>query len=186
MALTEDLVGKYVDLKCATVKDAGFTLTMRKDQSLTAYLPRLDITLEQQKEWIKKQQADPTDYFFVVVDKNGNRIGVMGLYNVENGEGETGRLVMKGNPLQAIESQMLCVDFAFNVLKLKGIHSYIVAENDGAIRFAKMFGPIISEPRVNEKGETVVDVTNTFSTYMKAKPKLERMLYRENKNRNGK
>lgn len=186
MKYDKPIEGKYCDLRSVELEDAEFTLAMRKDPSLTAYLPKLDITVEQQRDWIKKQQADPTDYFFVVVNKNGNRIGVMGLYNIENGEGETGRLAMKGNPLQAIESQMLCVDFAFYVLKLKGLHSYIAAENDGTIRFAKMFGPIISEPRINEKGEAVVDATNSLDTYMKAKPKLERMLYREGKNRNGK
>lgn len=173
--------GRYCDLRSVDIQDAEFTLAMRQDPTLTAYLPKLDITVEQQKEWIKKQQVDPTDYFFVVQDKEGNRIGVMGLYNVIDGEGETGRLAMKGNPLQAIESQMLCVDFAFDVLKLKGLHSYIIAENDGAIRFAKMFGPSLSEPRVNEKGENVIDATNTKELYMQAKPKLERMLYRERK-----
>lgn len=178
--------GRYCNLRSVELEDAEFTLAMRKDPSLTAYLPKLDITVEQQREWIRKQQVDPTDYFFVAMDKNGNRIGVMGIYNVKNGEGETGRLVMKGNPLQAIESHMLCIDLAFYVLELKGIHSYIVAENDGAIRFAKIFGATISEPSFNEVGENVVYVKSTLDTYMKARPKLERMLYREGKSGNGK
>lgn len=173
--------GKYCDLRTVDIADAEFTLAMRQEPAFTAYLPKLDITVEQQIEWIKKQQIDPTDYFFVVQDKEGNRIGVMGLYNVVNGEGETGRLALKGNPLQAIESQMLCVDFAFDTLKLKKLHSYIIAENESAIRFAKMFGPSLSEPKIHEKGEIVVEVTNTRDRYMRARTQLERMLYRDKK-----
>lgn len=170
--------GQYCNLVSVDEDDAEFTLALRKDERLTAYLPKLNISVEQQKEWIKKQQADATDFFFVVWDKEGNRIGVLGLYNVVDGKGETGRLAMKGNPLQAIEAQMLCVDFAFNILKLTNIYSYILADNEGAIKFAKLFGPELSEVRVNEKGERVIDAVNNKERYSIARKKLERMLYR--------
>lgn len=170
--------GRYCNLKSVTMEDAEFTLALRKDPNFTKYLPKLNITLEQQREWIKKQQRDPTDYFFVVWDKNENRIGTMGLYDIQDGIGETGRLAMNGNSLQAIEAQLLCVDFAFDILKLKGLKSFILAENKRALKFAELFGPNISEPRKNENGELVCDAVNTKHLYMIQRPKLERMLYR--------
>lgn len=170
--------GRYCDLKSATLADAEFTLALRTDPNIINYLPKLDISIEQQREWIKKQQKSSTDYFFVVWDKGQNRIGTMGLYDIQEGVGETGRLVMKGNSLQSIEAQMLCVDFAFDILKLEGLKSYILAENKRALKFAELFGPRISEPRMNEKGELVCDAINTRHLYMMQRPKLIRMLYR--------
>lgn len=170
--------GRYCDLKSVTVEDAEFTLALRKDPNFTKYLPKLNISIEQQREWIKRQQKDPADYFFVVWDKNKKRIGTMGVYNIENGIGETGRLAMKGNSLQAIEAQLLCIDFAFDILKLKGLKSSIMAENTRALKLAELFGPGVSEPRKDENGVFVCDSSNTKDTYMMRRSKIEKMLYR--------
>lgn len=63
--------GQFVYLKSATSDDAEFTLALRQNPALTKYLPKLDITLEQQKNWINIQREKAGDYFFVVRNKIG-------------------------------------------------------------------------------------------------------------------
>ena len=169
--------GRYVTLRSVMVEDAAFTLAIRQDTRLTEYLPKLDITLEQQIAWIKKQQNDPTDYFFVVLDKEEKPVGTIGVY----GEGETGRLAMTGNPFQAMEAQMLCADFVFDILCLKKLKSYIYAGNQSAIRFSALFCPNLSEPYKNNHGELVHSTENTKELYQVKREALQKILYRDKK-----
>ena len=64
MIYNKTIEGKYVDLKYVTVEDATIVLELRQDPELTKDLPRLDITEEEQKEWIRKQQLREGDYYF--------------------------------------------------------------------------------------------------------------------------
>lgn len=173
--------GQYVTLRSVMVEDALFTLAIRQDARLTEYLPKLDITLEQQVAWIKKQQKDPTDYFFVVWDKKEKPVGTIGVYHIEDGEGETGRLAMKGNPFQAMEAQMLCADFVFDTLCLKKLKSYIYAGNQSAIRFSALFCPNLSKPYKNNQGELVHSTENTKELYQVKREALQKILYRNKK-----
>ena len=64
------LEGKYVNLRSVEEKDAEFTLSLRQDPILTKYLPKLDITLEQQINWIRKQRVKEGDFYFLVENKD--------------------------------------------------------------------------------------------------------------------
>ena len=48
--VTEDIIGKYVMLSSATEEDAPFALAIRQDPNMTKFLPRLNISVEQQIE----------------------------------------------------------------------------------------------------------------------------------------
>ena len=102
MFYEEILEGRYVDLISATVKDVEFTWNIRRDPNFAIFFPKFDNTLEQQKAWICSQRNEPGDYFFVIWDKEGNRIGVIGLYNIKKDECEAGRIAVRGNAFQSI------------------------------------------------------------------------------------
>lgn len=170
--------GKYCDLKSVTVEDAEFTLSLRKDSRIAAFIPPLEISVEQQMEWIRKQQQDPTDYFFVVWDKAQKRIGTLGIYNIKGKIAETGRLAILGNPMQVIEAQLLYEDFAFGTLGITEERNYMYEENERAGKCSKLFGASISEPRLDETGRGVRDVIITKEAYLRNRPKILQMLYR--------
>lgn len=90
MVYGEVIEGRYVDLKCCEEDDAEFTLSLRKDSNLGKFFPRIDNTVEEQKAWIRRQQKKEGDYFFVAWNKDGERIGTIGLYDINGQSGEGG------------------------------------------------------------------------------------------------
>ncbi len=88
--ITNNLVGRYVELRSAKVEDAEFALNIRHTPKAMKFMPPLDITLEQQKSWIEKQRITEGDYFFIVFNKNNERVGVLSVYDIQlNGNGGT-------------------------------------------------------------------------------------------------
>ncbi len=170
--------GRYVDLRSATEEDAEFTLAIRNDPEFSKYLPRLSNTLEQQIAWISKQRKKPNDYFFVVWDKEGKRIGTISIYDIDGDQAEAGRLTMRGNAFQSIEAQLLSFHFAFNELGLKIITSYIYADNARAIRFNKQFGGVFHDPEEKD-GRMECKTTNSKEDFDVCEKKLSALIYRE-------
>lgn len=172
------LEGKYVNLRSVEEKDAEFTLSLRQDPILTKYLPKLDITLEQQINWIKKQREKEGDYYFVIENKEGKSIGVIGVYDVKGNSAETGRIAVIGSSFESIEAQMLSFDFAFDILKLDTTFNYVMADNIHALRFSQLFGSKSSQPYVDEDGNKRIDGEISKSSYCRSKERIIKMLYR--------
>lgn len=172
------LEGKYVNLRSVEEQDAEFTLSLRQNPGLTKYLPKLDITLEQQVNWIKKQRLTDGDYYFLVENKDGKPIGVIGVYNVSGKCAETGRIVVIGNAIESVEAQLLSFDFAFDVLNLEKTVNYVIAENSHALRFSQMFGSVSSQPYKDSDGNMRIDGVISKDSYMRAKKKITKMIYR--------
>ena len=178
MVYNKIIEGKYVNLRSVEEKDAAFTLSLRQDPQLTKYLPKLEITLEQQINWIKKQRTTEGDYYFVIENKEGKSIGVIGVYDVTDKCAETGRIAVIGTSFESIEAQLLSFDFAFDVLNLEYTVNYVMADNIHAIRFSQIFGSESSDPYTDEKGNVRIDGKITKESYQKSRIKLARMLYR--------
>lgn len=176
--------GRYVKLISATADDAEFTLNLRQDPELNQYLPRINNTIEQQVQWIAHQREKMDDYFFVIWDMNGNRIGTIGIYDIEGNHAEAGRLIVRGNALQSIEAQMLSFEFGFVHLNLDIIYSYIYADNVRALRFNQQFGGEI-EPPLLHVGKLECKTTNRKEIFFICQEKFKKLLYRDTKeNRN--
>lgn len=178
MVYNNIIEGRYVNLRSVEERDAKFTLSLRQDPNLTKYLPKLDITLEQQISWIRKQRNQEGDYYFVVENKKGEKIGVIGVYDVNGDCAETGRIAMAGNAFESIEAQLLSFDFAFDILKLEKTVNYVMADNIHALRFSQMFGSQSSEPFEDTDGNMRIDGVITKASYLKSKDKIIKMLYR--------
>ena len=176
------LEGKYVDLKSCTEDDAEFTRAIRKDPEFVKFLPAIDNTIEEQKAWIRYQREKDGDYFFVVWDKEGNRIGTISIYDIHGDHAESGRLAIKGdNPFQGIEAQILAFRFAYGALKLECIEAYIFADNERAIRFNKQFGGRHYPAKIDENGREIIPVENWREDFEKVDKKYSSILYREKK-----
>ncbi len=178
MALCETIYGKFVDLKCVTEDDAEFTLELRQDPEFAKFLPRIDNTLEEQIDWIKKQREEKGDYFFCVWSKDGRRLGTVGLVDVFDEVPQGGRLALKGNAFENIESYMLTLQYAFYELKVKSIWGFVYLENERAARFNAQFGAVFKEPSQLENGRWIKELIQSRDDFEISMKKLTRMLYR--------
>ena len=170
------LKGQYVDLKACSEEDAEFTLGLRQDSSLTKYLPRLDISIDQQRAWIRGQRGKEGDYFFVIMSKDGKRLGTVGVYDIHDGVGESGRLAAIGDAFQNTEGVYLLHKFAFDILHLEKLTSYVYADNKRAIRFNSQFGGILLPPEENADGEMIRRSYLTREQFYDSESKLIRLL----------
>lgn len=178
MYLNKAIEGKYVDLKSICEDDAEFTLQIRQDPEFIRFLPKIKNSIEQQKTWIKQQQSMSDDYFWVVFDKKGNRIGTVGIFDIFANPPKHGRLALKGNALQNIEANYLAYRYGIYDLNLDRIWGFIYVENERAVRFAEVYGSILSEPHDYE-GRLVREVIVRQPEFGEAEKKLKKMLYRE-------
>lgn len=176
MVYEKVISGKLVDLKAAEIDDAEFTLSIRQDPEMTKYLPRIDISLEQQIQWIQAQREKESGYFFVVWDKQGNRLGTIGIYNIEGNTGEGGRLALYGDSFQKIEAGLLMSEFEFEVLHLERVIGWVEADNAPAMRWNKWFGTKISEPETDERGKMIRRLELTRDNAEAARKKIRSIM----------
>lgn len=180
MVYDKAIIGKLVDLKACEVEDAQFTLAIRQDPQMTRYLPRIDITLRQQQQWIKKQREEENGYFFVVWDKQGNRLGTFGIYDIEGNKGEGGRMALYGDSFQKIEAGLLMSEFEFEVLHLDYVIGWIEADNAPAIRWNKWFGAVLDKPEVDDRGRWIRRFQTTRENARVARDKIRCIMHKGN------
>lgn len=172
--------GRFVDLRSADLDDAEFTLALRMDPEIAKFFPKFEGNLQTQKNWLRQQREKEGDYFFIVSDKENNRIGTIGIYDIKGDRAEGGRIIVKETyPLQAIEAQLLLDKFAFYDLGIKIITGFIYADNQRALRFNKMFAPVFSEPEKDATGRMIIRTEGSKESFEKVRPRLEKFLYRD-------
>lgn len=176
MACSDDLRGKYVTLKAVTPDDADFILSIRNDEQFTGKIPRLDCSLEEQRQWIMKQRANPDDYYYIIWSNDGKRLGTIGAYYNKNGEYETGRTVSYGDPRENIEAIILLSDFVFSFPNREYIALWCLAENKKVITQNKQFGMIVTQHTVNDKGEEILCGVIKREDYFRCSNKFKKLL----------
>lgn len=176
------LEGKYVKLQYAQIEDAEEILSIRQDPKLTKYLPRLNITIEEQRAWLEQQQEREGDYYFCVWNKENKLIGTIRIYNIHDGIGETGSLALKGNAFENLEAKLLCEDFLWDILKLNSTIGIINVENIQAQKFAQLFGVEFEKPSHDERGFERVIGHNSKEKSVKYRDKIRKILYGRDRN----
>jgi hypothetical protein len=129
MVYPEVIHGMFVDLRSITLDDAEFSYNIRADKRNRDTVGQLAPSLEAQKDFIRWQMQEPNDYYFVVLNKNGERIGLYGVYDIHDGMAEVGREVNVGEPTEIMEVGFLVADFCREVLKLKRT-CFVIYENN--------------------------------------------------------
>jgi hypothetical protein len=129
MVYPEVIHGMFVDLRSITLDDAEFSYSIRADKRNRDTVGQLAPSLDAQKEYIRWQMQEPNDYYFVVLNKKGERIGLYGVYDIHDGMAEVGREVNVGEPTEIMEVGLLITDFCREVLKLKRT-CFVIYENN--------------------------------------------------------
>ena len=143
------LKGRFVELKSITLEDAQFSFDIRADEKNRDTVGVVAKSLEDQIKFLEWQINEPDDYYFVVYNRKGEKIGLIGLYDIQGDTAEMGREVSYGNCVEVIESEILLDDFAMDVLGIRKIRYVIYTHNLKHLKNQKHAGvePIKKEIR---------------------------------------
>lgn len=129
MIYDEVIHGKFVDMRSITVEDAEFSYNIRADKKYCDVVGQPAASIDEQRKFIEWQIQQPDDYYFVVLNKRGERIGLIGVYDIHDGMGEKGREISYGSPMETLEAEVLLEDFVCNVLHLQKTCCVIYTHN---------------------------------------------------------
>ena len=169
--------GLLVRLRIAEKEDAQFALNLRQDANNTKYMPTIQITLEQQEKWIASQQAAKDSYFFIVERKNGERIGTFSLYNIEGKKAESGRMIIRGTPIETTETVLLFHDFAFFDAGMDMVYSGIEKDNKPAVGVARSVAAV-KEGEIEENNHVLDKYVLYKDTYNMSREALVKIVKR--------
>ena len=165
MVYDKDIVGKFVTLRSISEDDAEFSYEIRSREGIRETVGQLAKSIDDQRIYIQKQRKEPGVYYFVIRNRFGEKVGLIGVYDIHDGIGEIGRLVSVGDPTETFEADILLNDFIREELKLKKICYVIYPENKKHISDRRKLGAEYSKI-VNRGGkealyfEEVVDYEN--------------------------
>ena len=142
MIYPEVIKGRFVSLRSVTLDDVEFSYNIRAEEKNRETVGQLAPSLEAQRKYIEWQIAEPNDYYFVVLNRKGERIGLIGIYDIRGDMGEVGREVNDGSAVEAMEAQALLSDFAMDVLHLKRSCFVIYANNKRNLSNVKKCGTV--------------------------------------------
>lgn len=129
MVYPELISGRFIDLRSISVDDAEFSYNIRADKRNRDTVGVLAENIDAQRKFIEWQRSQPNDYYFVVLNKSGERIGLVGIYDIQGTIGEYGREVNVGEPAEVMEVGQLMGKFCIEKLGLEKLSFVIYANN---------------------------------------------------------
>jgi len=132
--------GRFVDIRSIDVEDAEFSYDIRNMEFARNLVGKQVKDVDSQRKYIEQQLDREGDYYFVILSKSGKKIGLYGIYNIHDNIAEFGREVSIGNSVQAMETKLMMLDFARDVLGIKQVYSVIYTCNVKQLNQQKRFG----------------------------------------------
>lgn len=169
--------GFGIRLRSVEESDADFTFKIRQDKERTKYIHAVKGTVEDQKNWIKKQRARKGDYFFLVEDMEGNPLGTVGYYDIEGVNGEMGRMVLNGTFSQNCDAILQLRRFAFDIIGADYVRCTTSKGNKTVFAQLKRLGAEIVGTYVEEiDGLEMTIFRVTKDAYLKNKDKYIKLV----------
>lgn len=171
-----EVIGKNINLVPVTEGDAEFILSLRLNEELGKHLNKTENNVEKQRNWLRQSIPKEDEWYFVVTDKAGNKIGTIRIYDVidagevyerhkdlQNCEGSfksearqksfswgSWIIMPQARSYGSFESAILIYRYAFEVLGFEYCHFDVRKANQKVIDFHLRFGAkIISEDEDN-------------------------------------
>lgn len=135
------VIGNKVVFRNATEDDAEFIVQLRTDPEKGKYLSKTSSDVSLQVAWLEKYANDPTQIYFIIEDKHGERFGTVRLYDQKEESFCWGSWIMReGRPSGfAMESALMVYLFALG-LGFTRSHFDVRKGNHRARRFHERFG----------------------------------------------
>lgn len=142
------LTGNKIILRLVEEEDSYFILKLRQNKELNKYISSTDITVEQQKEWIKKykiREENKEEYYFIILNKEMNQpCGTVRIYNIDkiNKVATWGSFILDFTRPDGASKEVIDIslNFAFKELKLKKIELDVRKANKKAIHIYEKNG----------------------------------------------
>jgi RimJ/RimL family protein N-acetyltransferase len=123
-------------LRPAATADSAFILSLRTDAELSRYINPTSVKLDDQQTWMRRYFARPGDYYWVIERSSTARPeGAIAIYDVDQGQAEWGRWILRKGSLAAVESALLVYRAGFDVLRLQRMFCRTVSVNRSVVSF---------------------------------------------------
>ncbi len=175
MVYDKILNGRFITMRSINEDDAEFSYDIRSRDGIRETVGQVAPNVELQKEYIRKQMSTPGDYYFVIINRFGEKIGLMGIYDIHDEVGEIGRLVSVGEPVETYEAHLLLMDFIREVLKLKRICYVVYEDNKKHISDLKKIGGNFVK-KINRSGREALYYEDEVQESSEFEIKIQRII----------
>ncbi len=171
--------GPNLVLRLIEPDDAEYVHTLRTNPALNRYMSPVNGTVADQKRWIegyKAREAAKSELYYVIARRDGQRCGLVRLYDITAGCFTWGSWVLDQNktPKAAVESALLSFDVGFERLGLPTAKVDLLIGNQKAHAFYLRFG-------MTEVGRNDQEIHLTYSRnrFLADRPDYLSLLHRE-------
>lgn len=150
----ERVEGLNLALRLITTDDAAYVHALRTDPTYNEHLSEVRGGVNDQRRWIeayKNREAQGLEYYYVIERLDGERCGVVRLYDIDQDSFTWGSWILDQNkpPKAALESAVLSFGVGFQVLAKSIAHIDVRIGNEKATAFYRRLG--MSEVRSDER-----------------------------------
>lgn len=138
------MIGKSLVFRDASNADAKFIRELRTDRRKGKFLTATSSELQQQVEWLKNYSKQSDQVYFIIENKEGERLGTVRLYDPKGGSFCWGSWILKdGAPKSAaIESALMVYAYAIDHLGFSQSHFDVRKGNERVWKFHERFGAV--------------------------------------------
>lgn len=135
------ILGKNLIFRNATMEDAAFIFELRTHKKKSTHISKTSQDIKHQEIWLQKYDDDCKQVYFIILNKDGESVGTVRLYDIQGDSFCWGSWILKeGTPsVYAIESAMLVYYFALS-LGFKKAHFDVRKGNESVWKFHERFG----------------------------------------------
>ena len=137
----KEVIGNNIIFRDALKEDATFILGLRTDPKKAKYISKTSNNLMQQEAFLEKYSKDSEQVYFIIFNRQNERIGTVRLYDPRILSFCWGSWILKdGTPSSyVIESVLLVYHFALS-LGFKKAHFDVRKDNSSVCKFHERFG----------------------------------------------
>jgi RimJ/RimL family protein N-acetyltransferase len=140
-------IEKYgIILRTVVEDDAEFIVRLRTHERLGRYISATSSDIEEQRNWIidyLDREKTGKEYYFICVDKNGNRFGTCRIYDIQPGSFICGSWVFDESAPKdyAIKTEILTKEFAFEKTQASFFYGENRKDNKKVNRYNLTYSP---------------------------------------------
>jgi RimJ/RimL family protein N-acetyltransferase len=132
--------GFGVRIRPVQLDDAAFIVWLRGLEHTKGKLGDSATDVDNQKAWLRAYFERADDFYFIVETLGGLAVGTHGVYNVSDGSGEAGRLIIRPGVPAAVPTSLITFDLAFGEMGLKELRGTSVSTNKKVHSYVHKFG----------------------------------------------
>jgi len=137
------IIGQNLTFRDAMINDAAFIVELRTNEKKSAHISKISTDVKQQEAWLEKYSKDCEQVYFIILNKERERVGAVRLYDIQGDSFCWGSWILKEGAASsyAIESALLVYHFALS-LGFECAHFDVRKGNESVWKFHERFGAV--------------------------------------------